>query len=437
MKLNMRLKSCSPIWLLLVLTFVAMPLPGVTVVKCGIGGDRQCGASFEDTCRRAGGTYKSTAWYDANRTKVSAGTCTLAAAPPKPTNGFPTDSLNVRPNSYAQPQTARTTNPGNCTYPPCPWETNRWPWNGSLRGTSLGPGTTIVLLDTQGKALSQAPVTPDGSYSLPAPKAPLQGPPRVCVVPAGSQKVCGGPGDNAPNLTLGGRSVQVMRAAVTNLCSQTQTRLSDQLRAVEACTANATKERRANNARGASVNCWNAFQDVAGNQLERRGAGNAAPSGNIEGAYGYRTSADMVCTPEGGGATTVMVCGHPGGDPKVVACCASGDGCFIYRKLGLTSDMERVQSQTGSSSLTAPLQQMVTGKVLSVNPHDKTFTIQANGKQVTFFANKLMLPEVGTMMDIRYIQPTPGGPMEATAIHPTPAGPVAVTNLNSSRSNIY
>ncbi len=81
-------------------------------------------------------------------------------------------------------------------------------------------------------------------------------------------------------------------------------------------------------------------------------------------------------------------------------------------------------------------EQIVTGKVLSVNPKDKTFTVVANGKQVTFFANKLLLPDVGKMMDIHYIQQTPGGPMEATTIQPTPGGTFAVTNLNSSRSNI-
>jgi hypothetical protein len=104
---------------------------------------------------------------------------------------------------------------GNCTYPPCPWETNQWPWNGTLGGYLPTTGTDIVLLDAQGRTVSQAPVNQDGSYSLPAPRLPLQGPPRVCVAPPGRQKVCGGPGDNAPTLTLGGRQVQVTPIAVS------------------------------------------------------------------------------------------------------------------------------------------------------------------------------------------------------------------------------
>jgi hypothetical protein len=89
----------------------------------------------------------------------------------------------------------------------------------------------------------------------------------------------------------------------------------------------------------------------------------------------------------------------------------------------------------GSERMTSP-NNVMSGKVVSVDKVAHTFSVVANGKQVTFFANKLMLPDVGKMMDIHYIQPTPGGPMEATTIQPTPGGTFAVTNLNSSRSNI-
>ncbi len=219
MKLNMRLKSCSPILVLLVLTFVAMPLPATkTVTTCGVGASpsRSC-VGFKSACIGGAGDYKETGWYDRDKTKVASATCTMAVAPPKPQNGFPSDSLNVvRPNSYAQPQTARTTlipRIGNCTFPPCPWETNQWPWNGTLSGMSARAGTKIVLLDANGSVVSQARVNPDGSYSLSAPRLPLQGIPTVCVALPGSQQVCGKPGDNEPNLTLGGRSVRVTSKA--------------------------------------------------------------------------------------------------------------------------------------------------------------------------------------------------------------------------------
>jgi hypothetical protein len=47
---------------------------------------------------------------------------------------------------------------------------------------------------------------------------------------------------------------------------------------------------------------------------------------------------------------------------------------------------------------------------------DKTFTVMAKGKEVTFSAAKLkVLPKVGAIIEITYTE-TPGGPMEATTI---------------------
>jgi len=41
---------------------------------------------------------------------------------------------------------------------------------------------------------------------------------------------------------------------------------------------------------------------------------------------------DVICFPAPHQPVgTVLVCGHPGGDCSVVACCASDDGCFVYR----------------------------------------------------------------------------------------------------------
>ena len=66
---------------------------------------------------------------------------------------------------------------------------------------------------------------------------------------------------------------------------------------------------------------------------------------------------------------------------------------------------------------------LITGKVMSVDPKAKTFTILSKGKEITFNASKLKtLPKTGEVIDVTYTDT--GGPMEAT-------------NLNSSRSNIY
>lgn len=74
--------------------------------------------------------------------------------------------------------------------------------------------------------------------------------------------------------------------------------------------------------------------------------------------------------------------------------------------------------------LDEPVLQRMTGKVIRDNQSGKTFTVMANGKEVTFNAAKLkVLPKVGEIIDITYTG-NPGGPMEAV-------------KLNSSKSNIY
>lgn len=61
----------------------------------------------------------------------------------------------------------------------------------------------------------------------------------------------------------------------------------------------------------------------------------------------------------------------------------------------------------------------MTGKVIRDNQSGKTFTVMAEGKEVTFSAAKLKaLPKVGEIIDITYTA-TPGGPMEATTINTT------------------
>lgn len=68
---------------------------------------------------------------------------------------------------------------------------------------------------------------------------------------------------------------------------------------------------------------------------------------------------------------------------------------------------------------------LITGKVMSVDPKAKTFTILSKGKEITLGASKLKtLPKTGEVIDVTYTDNS--GPMEAKSI-----------NLNSSRSNIY
>lgn len=66
----------------------------------------------------------------------------------------------------------------------------------------------------------------------------------------------------------------------------------------------------------------------------------------------------------------------------------------------------------------------ITGKVTQVNEKTKSFTVMANGKEVTFTAAKLpALPKIGEIIDITYTQ--------------TPGGPMAATTINTSKGNTY
>lgn len=99
-------------------------------------------------------------------------------------------------------------NPTNCYAPPCPWETNQWPWVGTLSNALAG--AQVALLDSRGNVLSQTQVNRDGSYSLPAPRVAVKEAPRVCILRQGSPPLCGKPGDNNPTLTSPGISIRVL-----------------------------------------------------------------------------------------------------------------------------------------------------------------------------------------------------------------------------------
>ncbi len=102
----------------------------------------------------------------------------------------------------------------NCTVPPCPWQTNQWPWRGQLSGTRID-GAQVGILDETGRVASSAPVQQDGSVTLPAPRGPIRGNPRVCLLARpGTQPICGEPGNPSPVFTAPGVRIE-MKAITT------------------------------------------------------------------------------------------------------------------------------------------------------------------------------------------------------------------------------
>jgi hypothetical protein len=69
--------------------------------------------------------------------------------------------------------------------------------------------------------------------------------------------------------------------------------------------------------------------------------------------------------------------------------------------------------------------QLMTGRVVQVDPSAKTFAIAAGGRTITFGGGKLAaLPQVGQTVEVSYTGTgTPGAPLEAS-------------NLNYSKSNV-
>jgi hypothetical protein len=125
---------------------------------------------------------------------------------------------------------------------------------------------------------------------------------------------------------------------------------------------------------------------------------------------------EMRALPAVGDVIDITYTQTPGG-PLVATpnCCVRGSK---------SNSSERVLSQQGRVDDKGSTKVM-TGKVMRVNEKAKTFTVMANGKEVTFSAREMKaLPEVGRIIDITYTQTTPGGPLNSIS-------------LNSSRSNIY
>ena len=80
----------------------------------------------------------------------------------------------------------------------------------------------------------------------------------------------------------------------------------------------------------------------------------------------------------------------------------------------ILADKKTPVPSVNSINLNSSRSYRVAGTV--INQSGNTFTVMANGKQLTFSAAKLKdVPKVGETIDITYTQ-TPGGPMEATTV---------------------
>jgi hypothetical protein len=91
---------------------------------------------------------------------------------------------------------------------------------------------------------------------------------------------------------------------------------------------------------------------------------------------------------------------------------------LVFIVAGVSVAQERLDKSTPI------LMRQMTGKVTKVDASAKTFTVIANGKEVTFKASKLpALPKVGEIVSLTFADDGGPGPMEAT-------------NLNSSKSNV-
>lgn len=111
------------------------------------------------------------------------------------------------------------------------------------------------------------------------------------------------------------------KAFALNACFPTEARLLNQIYAAEVCSA-------VTNRRGGRSTefCWNGFRELQPAQATGLACSAARRRPTI--------ATDITCSPiRDEPVGTVLVCGHPGGDCSVVACCASDDGCFIYRNL--------------------------------------------------------------------------------------------------------
>lgn len=134
--------------------------------------------------------------------------CPPGQRPPCPP--LPAQATISATKSGIKVQTLTITQNGalTCDSPGCPWQQGRWPWQGQLAGTPV-PGAQVGIMDATGRVLTSAPVQPNGSYALAAPRGPGQGAPRICLlIRTGMQPICGEPGDIEPTFAAAGVSVK-------------------------------------------------------------------------------------------------------------------------------------------------------------------------------------------------------------------------------------
>lgn len=137
------------------------------------------------------------------------GPCTASTA-----KGWST-AMAAKPNFTDLKKFQPIGNPGNCYSPPCPWETNQWPWIATMKGAPAG--AQIVLMDKAGKVVSQAPIGANGQSTIPQPRTSVAGPMKVCIIPRpGAAAACGEMGDNLPVLPALGIQVSVTQTGTAN-----------------------------------------------------------------------------------------------------------------------------------------------------------------------------------------------------------------------------
>lgn len=114
----------------------------------------------------------------------------------------------------------------------------------------------------------------------------------------------------------------------------------------------------------------------------------------------------------------------------LVALAAFSDSAVAQQKGTQNSPPTGVETKQPSAAPnnSAHATEKMTGKVTKLDEKAKTFTVMANGEEVTFSAAglKAPLPKVGAIIDITYTR-APGGRLECNSI---------TDSHNSTRSNV-
>lgn len=95
----------------------------------------------------------------------------------------------------------------NCYFPPCSPETE-FPLRGSVG--KLSPGTSMSIVDADGKTITTAPVLANGDFTLQAPAnaAPVKHPVKICILRPSMPLTCGPAGVAAPVIEMANQHTQ-------------------------------------------------------------------------------------------------------------------------------------------------------------------------------------------------------------------------------------